>query len=146
MATSPALGDSTFTKFERNNVDAVTGAEMTLPAPLPAFEVFCVAAAATQPYRLAIHIDPENSSYTEIDRSDRADPHSPQTWTGKMDSIGIGMYFPKIDGITTGSFAVRIVHISGGLLRLEANTWSYWRNNLPYDCVSSAARGGYRPI
>jgi TonB family protein len=145
LVAGPALAEPSYSQFGRNNVNEVTEAEMTLPAPVQAFQLFCVAKGPAQPYRLAILVDPKNASYREIDRSDRADPSNPQSWEGRMGSIGVRMYFPTIDGITTLSYGIANVHINNGLRRLEPNTWFYWRNNIPYDCVSSERDGELTP-
>jgi hypothetical protein len=145
LLVGPALAETLYSQFGRNNVNEVTAAELTLPAPVQAFQLFCVAKAPAQPYRLAILVDPTNGSYREIDRSDRADPSNPQSWEGRMESVGVGMYFPIIDGITTISYGIVNLHINNGLRRLEPGTWFYWRSNIPYDCISYERDGELTP-
>ncbi len=141
LTAGPALADPTFSNFQRNNVNEVIGAEMTLPAAVQAFEVFCTTIAPAEPYRLAILIDPENATYREVDRSDRANPDNPQSWEGAMASIGVGMYFPRIDGVPTETFRVESVHINSGLTRQGEQAWFYWRNKNAYNCFSSGRDG-----
>jgi hypothetical protein len=135
MATGPALADSIFSGFERNNVNEVTGAKLTLPASIPPFGISCVAEYPARPYRLTLLLDPTLSSYKEIDRSDTADPDNPQVWEGRLASVGVAVYFPTIDGVKTIGFAIRRADINGGLMRTGENGWSYWRNKMLYDCV-----------
>ncbi len=63
---SPALADSMFSSFQRNNVGEVAGAKMVLPASsVPPFEITCVASAqGYEPYRRLVFIDPTTSSLT----------------------------------------------------------------------------------
>jgi TonB-like protein len=145
LLVGQALAEPSFSQFGRNNVNEVTAAELTLPAPVQAFQLFCVAKTPAQPYRLAILVDPTKGSFREIDRSDRADPNNPQAWEGRMETVGVGMYFPTIDGLATTSYGVVNIHINHGLRRLEPSTWFYWRSNIPYDCVSSERDGELSP-
>ena len=109
-------------------------------ASLPAF---LRGQAPTQPYRVAILIDPENNLYKEVDRSDRADPANPQVWQGTINSARVGMYFPTIDGQVTVSYGILRLHISNDIIRMEPTAWFYWRGRIPYDCIGAERDGEF---
>ena len=126
-----------FLNFQYNNVNEVTGATMTLGAPVPPFRVFCVAKYPAHPYRLEIFIDLVNASYKEIDRSDQ--PEDPGVWSSRLTSVVVRMYSPTKDGESVTSYGVQ--NINNGLVRSGASEWYYWRSGILYDCISDNIAG-----
>ena len=144
----PAAADPIFSDINRINDTYFGGiftAEMSLPAPVQAFGIYCVALGPIEPYRLEIVVDPEQSSYIEIDRSDKSEPDNPETWRGTIASALVGRYSPRIDGDYVYSIGILKLRLNGYLER-RGDQWGYdriGRSGTPfhYECSGDSRAG-----